>query len=52
MSKISTCDSGGKGTRGRQLRHHRRIVMKVMEAGARTERQVFCPADHTRNDTR
>ncbi|KAF2626855.1 hypothetical protein BU25DRAFT_73865 [Macroventuria anomochaeta] len=54
-SRVGTCISKyrapvtveAKVREGDELRHHDAVVKDMMEAGARTEKQVLWPADHT-----
>ena len=45
--KLAPVTAEAKVRENNELRHHQRIVMNMMEAGARTEKQVLWSADHT-----
>jgi hypothetical protein len=50
--KLAPVTAEAKVREDDELRHHRRIVMNMMEAGARTEKQVLWSADHTLDNRR
>lgn len=50
--KLAPVTAEAKVREGDDLRHHQRIVVDVMKAGARTEKQALWSADHMLEDGR